>query len=194
LKDLCQFLEIERSGSREDQISSISKFLNKPKESGNASLADMSPAERAKANGKRKSKAKGKSDGKKKRLNGYMTFGNEMRSQIVEENPDMQTTEVVKELGRLWREMSEEEKTVYNDKAKAPEEPEKDEDEEEAGDQEEEAAEEEEAEDEEAEDEGDADAEAEEESGEKDEEKEAEAEPEAAEEAGEEDGEAEFEG
>jgi hypothetical protein len=213
LKDLCQFLELDRSGSPGELITRIAKFLVKPKDAGNASIKDMSVTDRMKATGKRKSSSssrssktrKGGKDGKKRKLNGYMTFGNEMRSEIMEENPDMAITGVAKELGRLWREMSDEEKKVYNDKAQAKfdlENKEEGADAEEAGDDdaEEEAAEEEAAEEEAAEKEAaEEDEVAEEEAaGEKVEEKTEEAEvKEATEEkadAAEEEGEAEFEG
>ncbi|KAL1916519.1 uncharacterized protein VTP21DRAFT_5710 [Calcarisporiella thermophila] len=53
----------------------------------------------------------------KRPLSAYMLFSQEKRKQVLEENPDVKFTEVGKLLGAMWKELSEEEKKIYNDKA-----------------------------------------------------------------------------
>lgn len=55
-------------------------------------------------------------DGKpkaKRPLSGYMLFGKKMRPVVLKEHPDYDVTEVMKELGKMWRELSDEEKEKY---------------------------------------------------------------------------------
>lgn len=48
---------------------------------------------------------------------GYIIFCNDNRSRVKEENPDFKTTDVMKELGRLWSSLEAGEKQSYLDKA-----------------------------------------------------------------------------
>ena len=48
-------------------------------------------------------------------MNAFMNFSNEHRQEVRDENPDMSMTEVAKELGRMWRELSQDEKDEYKD-------------------------------------------------------------------------------
>jgi hypothetical protein len=48
----------------------------------------------------------------------YLFFCDEMRAQIKSDNPDFKAVEVTKELGRLWKELGEEDKKPYEKKAK----------------------------------------------------------------------------
>jgi hypothetical protein len=52
----------------------------------------------------------------KRALSAYMFFCNDRRAQVKEENPSMNGPQVVTELGRLWRELSDEDKVPYNAK------------------------------------------------------------------------------
>lgn len=51
--------------------------------------------------------------GGKKKLTGYMMFAKEMRPKILEENSGLTFGEVGKELGKRWRELSDEDKANY---------------------------------------------------------------------------------
>lgn len=46
-------------------------------------------------------------------MNPFMNFSNANRDRIRANNPDWKMTEVAKELGRLWREMSDSQKESY---------------------------------------------------------------------------------
>ncbi|KAL2914143.1 Non-histone chromosomal protein 6 [Polyrhizophydium stewartii] len=74
-----------------------------------------------KAAGKVAKKSEGKTrkdpDAPKKPLSAFMIFSKENRPRIKEENPDASFGEIGKLLGAAWRELSEKEKQVYNDKA-----------------------------------------------------------------------------
>lgn len=54
---------------------------------------------------------------KKGVLTGYTLFCKEQRPTVKAENPDMKPTEIMSEFGRLWKEVSEEEKAEYNKRA-----------------------------------------------------------------------------
>lgn len=45
-----------------------------------------------------------------------MVFVKDVRSKVVSENPDLKVTEIAKKLGEMWRNMSAEEKSKYENK------------------------------------------------------------------------------
>jgi len=56
---------------------------------------------------------------KQKRVpSGYILFCQDKREEVKTENPEMKATEITSELGRLWKELSQEEKDEYNQKSK----------------------------------------------------------------------------
>ena len=55
----------------------------------------------------------------KGRISGYISFSNTNRQSVKDENPDFSFTEVGKELGKRWRELSDAEKAVWVNKAEA---------------------------------------------------------------------------
>lgn len=55
-----------------------------------------------------------KGSGKPRPLTAYNFYMKEKRKEILDKNPDMKAKEVMKEVGRLWKEASEEEKEKYN--------------------------------------------------------------------------------
>ncbi|XP_014270270.1 high mobility group protein B3 [Halyomorpha halys] len=60
----------------------------------------------------------GNKDPKKKRTPGpYIMFCSDMRAKIKKENPEFSMTQISKELGRLWNELTDEEKAKYQQKA-----------------------------------------------------------------------------
>ena len=63
---------------------------------------------------KKKSKKK---DGPKRPLTSYMLFCQEKRVQLKQDNPEMKSTEIVKEMGRAWRGLEDDEKKLFVDKA-----------------------------------------------------------------------------
>merc|ERR1719320_2152604 len=54
----------------------------------------------------------------KRPLSGYMIFVNEVRSGVVADNPDMSVTDILKEVGSMWRDLDEAEYARYGEKAK----------------------------------------------------------------------------
>lgn len=61
---------------------------------------------------KRKRKAPKDPNAPKKAMSSYLIFSNKFRSKVKEEHPEMTPKDVSVELGRLWREMSQEDKQV----------------------------------------------------------------------------------
>nr|QBK88018.1 MAG: high mobility group box [Marseillevirus LCMAC202] len=55
----------------------------------------------------------------KGRISGYILFSNENREDVNESNPDLKFTDVGKELGRMWRELTDDDKNDWNTKAAA---------------------------------------------------------------------------
>ena len=50
----------------------------------------------------------------KRAKSGYLFFCQETREYVVEENPDMKNTDIIRELGRLWQELDTRTKTKFN--------------------------------------------------------------------------------
>lgn len=83
---------------------------------------DMPP--KKKTSGKKDKAGAGAEEPKKKKsLSGYLVYANDTRASVKQtlidsgtENP--KPTDVIKEVAKLWRELSEEDKTVWNEKAK----------------------------------------------------------------------------
>ena len=57
---------------------------------------------------------------KPKRKTGYIVFLSEMRSNVSKANPTLKSTEIVSKVAALWRALSDEDKKIYNEKAKNP--------------------------------------------------------------------------
>lgn len=55
----------------------------------------------------------------KKSLSGYMLFCKDVRDQIKQEHPEFKFSEISKCLGEKWRNLTDEEKKVYNEKSKS---------------------------------------------------------------------------
>ena len=53
----------------------------------------------------------------KRPLTAYFIFTNDIRPELKEENPDWKVGDIAKEAGRRWKEMDDEDKTEYNEKA-----------------------------------------------------------------------------
>merc|ERR1719204_2512815 len=53
----------------------------------------------------------------KRPLSGYMIFVNAVRDKVVNDNPDMKVTDVLREIGGMWRDLSESDKQFYQAKA-----------------------------------------------------------------------------
>lgn len=55
---------------------------------------------------------------KTKRRTGYLTFNMETRPNVATEFPDLSLGEISKKIGKMWRELSDEERSEWNSKAK----------------------------------------------------------------------------
>ena len=55
---------------------------------------------------------------KKKKPSGYLLFSKDLRPKVVKDNPDMKAKDILTELGRLWRESSDDVKEKYNQLSK----------------------------------------------------------------------------
>ena len=75
-----------------------------------------------KPNPKAKAKPKDEEQPKKKRTSGYILFSNatrdEVRDQLTKDDEKPKNTDIMKELARLWKELSDEDKEPWNNKAK----------------------------------------------------------------------------
>ena len=83
---------------------------NKEKEKYQEEMNDYVPSEGFEKKDKKK---------KAKRVpSGYILFCQDKREDVKSENPDMKATEITSELGKLWKQLSQEEKDEYNQKSK----------------------------------------------------------------------------
>ena len=69
---------------------------------------------------KKPKKVKKKSKGKKKK-SGFILYSMENRDKLKEKNPEMKFTDISKLLGQNWKSLSDEEKEVFNKKAREEE-------------------------------------------------------------------------
>lgn len=83
---------------------------------------DMPPKKKTSGR-KEKTEAEAEEPKKKKSPSGYLLYANDTRASVKQtlidsgtENP--KPTDVIKEVAKLWRDLSEEDKTVWNEKAK----------------------------------------------------------------------------
>jgi hypothetical protein len=76
------------------------------------------PSKKAAAPAKKEKKVKDP-NAPKRNLSAYFFFMGDQRSKVVAKNPDMKVTEIGKELGVMWRAMSDSEKAPYQKKADA---------------------------------------------------------------------------
>jgi hypothetical protein len=65
----------------------------------------------------KKTKAKKDPNAPKKPRSAYILFSSDNRADVKEENPDMITTDITKEIARLWREANSDVKEEYKEKA-----------------------------------------------------------------------------
>tara|TARA_B100001094_G_C18017977_1_gene713607 strand:+ start:217 stop:573 length:357 start_codon:yes stop_codon:yes gene_type:complete len=80
-------------------------------------------AEKGKEKGKEKEKGKVDKDKKKRGMTGYLLFAKEKRPEVKEElveggNESPKPTEVITEVAKRWKAMSEEEQGEWNERAK----------------------------------------------------------------------------
>jgi hypothetical protein len=78
---------------------------------------DYCSKHRKKASSAKKPTKKGKEDKPKKARSAYLIFSAEKREEVKEENPDMKSSEIMSELGRLWKELDDDEKEEWKEKA-----------------------------------------------------------------------------
>merc|ERR1712244_125694 len=75
---------------------------------------DYDATEDVEEENEKKSPKKAKDPNAPKRpMTSYLLFTKAIRADVKEENPEMKTTEITKEMGRRWKALSEEEKEPY---------------------------------------------------------------------------------
>ncbi len=101
----------EAPESDDDSVASEKKPKTKKKKADDAS----SVTSEKKKKSKKKADDAGSvgSEKKKKKLTGYMAFSNAMRPKVKEEEPGIKNTDVMKKLGAMWKELSDEEKAKW---------------------------------------------------------------------------------
>ncbi|KAI8912590.1 high mobility group box domain-containing protein [Gorgonomyces haynaldii] len=77
------------------------------------------PVRKAAEGSKKKPRAKKDPNAPKKGLSAFMIFSQENRPKIKEENPEASFGELGKLLGQKWKELDEEDKKPYQEKAEA---------------------------------------------------------------------------
>jgi len=93
-----------------------------PTKKAPAKTKAKAPAKKAPAKAKSKAKASSKDEEdeekpEKKKKSGYIIFQQEERPGVKEEHSDWTAQQVTKELGRAWKELSDEEKAEYTERA-----------------------------------------------------------------------------
>jgi hypothetical protein len=112
LKSALGIIGLEKGGDREELVSRLITYLQKPTHT--KKVTDENPS-----NGKRKSTSGKGKGGKKARKekravppSAYVLFCNEKRPIVRENNPEQPYTEIMKTLGSMWTELSEDAKQV----------------------------------------------------------------------------------
>jgi len=100
-------LAVERIVELERQMADVLKRL------------DVKPAKETKAAKKSPKKEKPDGEPKKKRgLTGYLLFAREKRSDVKAELGDVKPTEVITEVAKRWKAMTDDERVTWNTRAK----------------------------------------------------------------------------
>jgi len=113
IKELALCLDTTTTGSKADIVAGMIDFLGKPAASGNAYRKKVGEKKKV---GSKKAGDKRKRQGKKV-ISSFMAFSMEKRPEVKEENPKMKFGDIAKTIGRLWKELSDEEKEEYKQKA-----------------------------------------------------------------------------
>lgn len=58
-------------------------------------------------------------DAPKKAKTNFMLFADDYRTSVVDKNKDLKLAQVSKELGKIWQNLSEDERNIYNSKAQS---------------------------------------------------------------------------
>ena len=101
-------LAVERIVELERQMADVLKRL------------DVKPAKETKAAKKSPKKEKPDGEPKKKRgLTGYLLFAREKRAEVKADLGDVKPTEVITEVAKRWKAMTDDERVTWNTRAKA---------------------------------------------------------------------------
>ena len=104
-------LAVERIVELERQMADVLKRLDEPA---------VKPAKETKAAKKSPKKEKPDGEPKKKRgLTGYLLFAREKRAEVKAELGDVKPTEVITEVAKRWKAMTDDERVTWNTRAKA---------------------------------------------------------------------------
>jgi hypothetical protein len=121
--------ELKQDEDREDELAQYTQQAADDKKRYEDEIADYEPSDESeedekpekpkKASGKKSSdkKASGKKASGKKKYNAYTFYASMERPCVKEEFPDMSATEVTKELARRWKQISEESKESWKQRA-----------------------------------------------------------------------------
>jgi len=102
---------------RDDVKQTLGDELNKYVDSVNNVKSYMTTLEK-KSKKKEKKESEGSGEEKpKKKLTSYFLFMKDTRPGVAKSNPEFSVTEISKELGRMWKELSDEEKAEWKEKA-----------------------------------------------------------------------------
>jgi len=103
-------LAVERIVELERQMADVLKRLDEPA---------VKPAKETKAAKKSPKKEKPDGEPKKKRgLTGYLLFAREKRAEVKAELGDVKPTEVITEVAKRWKAMTDDERVTWNTRAK----------------------------------------------------------------------------
>ena len=104
-------LAVERIVELERQMADVLKRLDEPA---------VKPAKETKAAKKSPKKEKPDGEPKKKRgLTGYLLFAREKRAEVKADLGDVKPTEVITEVAKRWKAMTDDERVTWNTRAKA---------------------------------------------------------------------------
>jgi hypothetical protein len=117
LKDALGLFGLEKGGAREDLCKRLVDYLVEPRIIVGAGKGKRPRASSKSSPSKSRKLSKDKKTSKKHAPSAYILFSNARRSQLREENPDMEAKDVVKRLAELWSEASAAEKEEFQVKA-----------------------------------------------------------------------------
>eukprot|EP00618_Florenciella_parvula_P013620 CAMPEP_0119501966 /NCGR_PEP_ID=MMETSP1344-20130328/23604_1 /TAXON_ID=236787 /ORGANISM="Florenciella parvula, Strain CCMP2471" /LENGTH=252 /DNA_ID=CAMNT_0007538151 /DNA_START=11 /DNA_END=769 /DNA_ORIENTATION=+ len=117
IKEVCGVLGLEKSGTKDELCSRVTEFLAKP---SGENVVKSAPKKRKAAKGKKKKGKKGKKGPKKPRApSAYILFCKVARPKVVEEEPDLGSTEIMTKMGAMWKALSDDEQGKYKKQSAA---------------------------------------------------------------------------
>eukprot|EP01106_Pelomyxa_sp_JSP_P009425 TRINITY_DN255_c0_g1_i5.p1 TRINITY_DN255_c0_g1~~TRINITY_DN255_c0_g1_i5.p1 ORF type:complete len:430 (+),score=120.69 TRINITY_DN255_c0_g1_i5:155-1444(+) len=118
LRDICDLLNVDSAGDRDELADRVVDFLERPRDTGRQPQRKRRASTSSHESSHRSSKRRKTSKDKIKRpRTAFLFFTLAAREKCLKKHPGESVTEIAKRMGRMWRQMSDTEKEPYERQA-----------------------------------------------------------------------------